>query len=332
MEETFFSILRAHAFAEEEARTCARIFTNNSIDGVYSHGVNRFPKFVEYVRKGWVKPAARPVLSNAYGALEQWDAQWGPGPLNASFATSRAMALAQESGIGCVALKNSNHWMRGGSYGWQAAREGFIFIGWTNTVANMPAWGASDRRLGNNPLVMALPYNGEAIVLDMSMSQFSYGAMEQAAALGESLAVPGGYDQSGKMTTDPAAILASGRPLPVGFWKGAGLSLLLDLLAAVLSGGDAVKDISARPDEYGLSQVFLLIDPSKNTTAAMAMEDHLREIIQDYKDSASLKPDGTILFPGERVLRSRKENSEKGIPVRSDVWDAILQLQPEGFR
>ena len=78
----------------------------------------------------------------------------------------------------------------------------------------------------------------------------TYGAMEQAAALGESLAVPGGYDQSGKMTTDPAAILASGRPLPVGFWKGAGLSLLLDLLAAVLSGGDAVKDISVRPDEY----------------------------------------------------------------------------------
>ena len=70
---------------------------------------------------------------------------------------ARAIALARAHGIGCVALANTNHWMRGGSYGWQAADAGVIGICWTNTLANLPPWGAADPRIGNNPLVIAVP-------------------------------------------------------------------------------------------------------------------------------------------------------------------------------
>ena len=101
----------------------------------------------------------------------------GPGNLNAQASMSRAMALGREHGIGCVALGNTNHWMRGGTYGWQAADAGMIGICWTNTLANLPAWGAKMPGLGNNPLVIAVPRPEGHVVLDMAMSQFSYGAL-----------------------------------------------------------------------------------------------------------------------------------------------------------
>ena len=153
------------------------IFTEISIDGIYTHGVNRFPRFIKYIKEGYVKPDATPSLENKFGGIEQWNGNLGPGILNALQVTGTVIYLADQYGIGCVALRNTNHWMRGGTYGWQAAKAGYVFIGWTNTIANMPAWGAKDAKLGNNPLVMALPYKNEAIVLDMAMSQYSYGCV-----------------------------------------------------------------------------------------------------------------------------------------------------------
>jgi 3-dehydro-L-gulonate 2-dehydrogenase len=178
MSSEFIRILKKNGFNSERAHQCTDIFLMNSLEGVLSHGVNRFPRFVNNIRDGLVKPEASPTLINEMGAVEQWNGNTGPGPLNATFATERAMELAAENGIGLVSLANTNHWMRGGTYGWQAAKKGFVFIGWTNTCANMPAWGATDPRLGNNPFVMAVPYGENGIVLDFAMTQFSYGKLE----------------------------------------------------------------------------------------------------------------------------------------------------------
>ncbi|MDQ6763062.1 MAG: 3-dehydro-L-gulonate 2-dehydrogenase, partial [Bacteroidota bacterium] len=221
MKAKFTSILIREGFTQDKALRCATIFTETSVDGIYTHGVNRFPRFVEYVKRGFVKADAMPSLENKFGGIEQWNGNLGPGILNALFATETAIGLAKQHGIGCVALRNTNHWMRGGTYAWEAAKKGFVFIGWTNTIANLPAWGAKDGRLGNNPLVMALPNNNEAIVLDMAMSQYSYGALELSAMQNETLAVHGGFDINNELTKDPSAILETGRALPVGYWKGA---------------------------------------------------------------------------------------------------------------
>ena len=107
--------------------------------------------------------------------------------------------------------------MRGGSYGWQAAKKGYVFIGWTNTIGNMPAWGATDNRLGNNPLVIAIPFRDEAIVLDMAMSQYSFGAMELAEMKKEDFPYYGGYDVNGELTKDPSAIPAVAKTSPDRF-------------------------------------------------------------------------------------------------------------------
>jgi len=325
MLERFTSILLTIGFAKERADQCAAIFTANSIDGIYTHGVNRFPRFVQYIKDGYVLPGAIPSLKNKFGAIEQWDGNLGPGPLNAVHVTKKVMNLAQQHGIGCVALANTNHWMRGGTYGWQAAKEGFVFIGWTNTTAIMPTWGAIDARLGNNPLVFALPYKEEAIVLDMAMSQFSYGAMELAVFKKENLSVDGGYNNAGKLTSDAAAILESKRPLPVGYWKGAGLSLLLDILATVLSAGLSTHEITTKDVEYCLSQVFIAIDISKLGNHSLIAKT-VEGIIDNYHQSVPEDESKKIRYPGERVLITREINLAGGIPVVKKVWEQILEL------
>ncbi len=196
MKSEFVRILTNHGFSDEKADKCAEIFTLNSLEGIYSHGVNRFPKFVETIKKGYIRPDAEPALIKASGSLEQWNGNLGPGPLNALLATERAMDLADENGIGLIAMRNTNHWMRGGTYGWKAARKGYAFIGWSNTEANMPAWGAKDFRLGNNPLVLAVPYGKEAIVLDFAMSQYSYGKLELYQIEGKQLPFQGGFNDN----------------------------------------------------------------------------------------------------------------------------------------
>lgn len=325
MESTFRQILLKNGYTEADASTLAELFMQNSLEGVYTHGVNRFPRFIEYNQKGWVKPQKIAVCKYSSAALEQWDGMLGPGPLNALRCTSRAMELAGKYGMGCVALANTNHWMRGGAYGWKAAKEGFVFVGWTNTIANMPAWGALDNKLGNNPLVMALPFGEEAIVLDMAMSQYSYGSLEAQRLKNKPLPVPGGWDEKGKLSTDADAVLETRRVVPAGYWKGAGLSLLLDLLATLLSGGFSTAEISKKESEYGVSQVFIAID-TKRLSHHTGIFQLVKQIIADYHASQPADEDSSIRYPGERVLKDREQNLQNGIPVNPNVWAEVTAL------
>jgi 3-dehydro-L-gulonate 2-dehydrogenase len=325
MRSEFFRILRNSGFSIVKADKCSEIFTTNSLEGIYSHGVNRFPRFIKNTLDGFIKPDAEPTLTYSAGALEQWDGNLGPGPLNAAFATSRAMTLASKAGIGLVALANTNHWMRGGTYGWQAAREGCVFIGWTNTDANMPAWGAIDARLGNNPLVFGLPYADEAIVLDFAMTQFSYGKMETYQMEGRDLPYPGGFNKAGELSVDPNEILQTKRPVPIGFWKGSGLSLLLDILAAILSGGLSTHEITKGGNESGLSQVFIAISLDK-LPDIKSVNSSVKRIINDFRKSEKENINTSVRYPGESVVKIRKENTRNGIPVNRKVWEKVLSL------
>jgi 3-dehydro-L-gulonate 2-dehydrogenase len=324
MKARFESVLLKSGFGNADATTLAGVFTDNSIDGVYTHGVNRFPRFIEYVQKGFVQTRATPSLVTSYHGIEQWNGNSGAGILNALVATRQSVKLADEHGIGLVTLSNTNHWMRGGTYGREAAKLGCAFIGWTNTIANMPAWGAIDARLGNNPLVIAMPHENDAIVLDMAMSQYSFGAMELAQMKGEELPVYGGFDRQGELTKSPSQILESKRPVPIGFWKGAGLSLLLDILATVFSGGSSTADISKRAAEFGLSQVYIAISLKMGSQPGIAAT--VKKILDDYRRSIPESESAVITYPGERVGNTRKRNLEKGIPVIGEVWENILKL------
>ncbi len=318
----FVRVLRATGFDEERARRAARLFADASRDGVHSHGLNRFPLFVATIQQGFVRVDGVPERMTAFGAVERWNGNAGPGLLNAEFAMGRAMSLAREHGIGCVALQNTNHWQRGGSYGWQAAEAGMIALCWSNTKPNLPPWGAREPRLGNNPLVVAVPREDGHVVLDMAMSQFSYGQLDTHRRAGKLLPVDGGYDRAGDLTRDPSAIEASERPLPIGYWKGSGLSLVLDLLAAVLSGGKAVHQIT--PEESGLSQVFIAIDPqplSGGTEAGIA-----DEVVAFVRSAAPVHDGDAAHYPGERSLETRRDSMAHGVVVDAKVWERVRTM------
>jgi 3-dehydro-L-gulonate 2-dehydrogenase len=321
---TMARALEARGFERARAAECAAMFADASLDGVYTHGLERFARFVRYVELGYVDPAAEPVLKGSFGAWERWDGRLGPGNLNARASMARAVELARSGGMGCVALANTNHWMRGGAYGLQAAEAGCVGITWTNTMPNLPAWGAREPVLGNNPLIIAVPAEGGHVLLDMAMSQYSYGKLEAAAARGEETEAPCGWDEEGRMTRDPKAVLASRRSMPVGFWKGSGLSLLLDLAATILSGGDSVGTVGARGDERGLSQVFLAFDLSR--LAEGAVRAAAAEMAARLRGAAPAEDGGRVRYPGERRLAIRAENLELGIPVREALWEEMLGL------
>jgi 3-dehydro-L-gulonate 2-dehydrogenase len=203
--------------------------------------------------------------------------------------------------------------MRGGAYGWQAADARVAAICWTNTLANQPPWGAADPRVGNNPLVVAVPRAGGHVVLDMAMSQFSVGGLMGRAARGERLPVTGGFDAAGTLTDDPQAILDSQRLLPIGYWKGSGLALMLDLLAAGLSGGQATHEIAMDPErETGLSQAFIAF--AHVAPIADAVLAHVRG------------PNGDARYPGERVLEARTVSLRDGVEVDDGVWREIAAM------
>jgi 3-dehydro-L-gulonate 2-dehydrogenase len=324
-------VLSKLGFSEPRARMCARLFAETTCDGVYTHGINRFPRFVVMIRSGVVDANAEPELLSRFGALERWDGHRGPGNLNAYACMERAVTLGREHGIGCVALGNTNHWMRAGTYGWQAAEAGLIGICWSNTLPNMPAWGGVDPCIGNNPLVIAVPREKGPVVLDMAMSQFSYGAIEKYKLRGELLPIDGGFDSEGNLTRDPAAIEVSQRPLSIGYWKGSGLAVLLDMVAAMTSLGKATHQLTLDPlQESGISQIFITINPAALGPDPRVSQVGATQIVDDIVDSLHrsrpAKDGDKIRYPGEQTLRIRAENLQLGLPVEPAVWAQILEM------
>lgn len=324
MRQVFYNALIKRNLPEAKARKCADVFTQNSLDGVLSHGVNRFHRFVTTIEKGIIDPFGEPSCIKKMGALEQWHGHSGLGITNALASTERAMALASEQGIGCVALAFTNHWMRAGTYARHAALQGFAFMAWSNTIGNTPPWGAVDPRLGNNPLTIGIPYSDAPIILDIAMSQYSYGALEQYKIQNKPLPVYGGYDKAGNLSTNAAEIIETRRTLPIGYWKGSGLSLLLDVLAVVLSGGLSVSALSKQGEEKNLSQIFIAFN-LKSLHNFSSLESSLKQIIDDLK-RATPEEGRSIRYPGENIHVTRQKNTADGIRVHQHKWNEILTL------
>lgn len=320
--ETFEKVLLEYNLCKERAHLCAVLFAKASLDGVASHGLNRFPHFLKMIREGYIDVSAEPVLTDSFGVFERWDGQLGPGNLNAHHCMDRAIQLAKTNGLGCVVIKNTNHWMRGGNFGWQAVENDCLGICFTNTKPNMPAWGGSEPKLGNNPIVIAVPRSQGPLVLDMALAQFSYGKMRTYLREREILPYDGGFDQDGYMTKDPKVIIEKELALPIGLWKGAGLSLLLDVLASVLSGGKTTYQIGKLESEYSISQVFISFYLPKLGISAYP-DDVIDGIIEDLK-SSSVFGDLEVRYPGENTMKTRKINLEKGVPVEKEIWEKVL--------
>ena len=325
MQEVLYTLFIKYNFSDEKAAFLAKVFAENTLDGVNSHGINRVPLFVDYVQKGIVNIDAEAEKIQTFGSIERWDGHLGPGIINATKCTNRAIDLAKIHGMGLVALRNTNHWMRGGAYGWQAADAGCISILFTNTQPNMPAWGGKESRLGNNPFIVSIPRSEGHVVLDMALSQFAFGKINDYRLHKKKLPFPGGWDERNELTNDPEKIMKSLRGLPIGYWKGSALSMVLDMLATLLSAGDSTYKIGQKSSESGISQVFICIDPKVFGDGTL-QEKLLKEIIDYTHDVEPMNPGEKTYYPGERTLLTRARNLKEGIPVSEEIWKNVWSL------
>ncbi|WP_332448119.1 3-dehydro-L-gulonate 2-dehydrogenase [Sphaerochaeta sp.] len=325
MQQVFVQVLTKRGMSDSDAQLCSYLIAETSLEGVYTHGANRFPALVRNIDEGYVDVHTHAEMVHRFGAIERWDGKRGVGNLNAYACMQRSIALSKEHGIGCVALANTTHWMRPGTYGLLAAEQDCIGILWTNTLPLMSAWGGVDAKLGNNPLVLAVPAQEGPVLVDAAMSLFSYGKLETYAREQKPLPVPGGYDSEGRLTTDAQSILETKRPLPIGFWKGTSLALALDLIAATLSGGRTTRSIGTLGKEGEVSQVFLAFDLS-HFPDRDRLEQEIAASLADLRQSVLADPSIPVRFPGERRKEIRKENLARGIEVDPNVWNEILNL------
>ena len=325
MLKVLYKLFIKYEFTNKNAKLLANVFTESTLDGISSHGINRVPLFIEYVKKGIIKIDAEAEKVASFGNIERWDGNLGPGIVNATKCTNRAIELAKQHGMGMVALRNTNHWMRGGTYGKQAADANCISIIFTNTKPNMPPWGGKDSRIGNNPFVVSIPRKKGHVILDMALSQFSFGKINDYRLKGEKLPYHGGWDDNDELSNDPDKILSKERGLPIGFWKGSALSMVLDMLATMLSAGNSTYRINAKEMETAISQIFICIYPKVFKDNEL-QEKLLDEIISFTQDVKPISPEDTIYYPGERSAQTRAKNLKEGISVNDGIWEKIMAL------
>lgn len=325
LQDVYEKILITRNMSPESAARLASGFVEMANEGTYSHGINRFPVFIDQVDKGQIKLNAEPECVNSMGALEQWDCHFGPGVLNGLICADRAMELAKQYGIGMVGMRNSNHWMRGGAYVLRMARQGFAGIAATNSIAVMPAWGGKDHRIGSNPLIMAVA-GDPPVVVDCSMSQYSYGQLQNYVLADKELPVVGGFDDNGELTKDPHILWKNKRLLPMGFWKGSSMSIVLDMMLTAISGGNSVPALTEdMGGEFGVSQFLIAIDLSKTMEQGRYAQEMKR--IRDYVLASEPAETGSVFIAGSDIQRYIDQHEAAGgIEINDQIWKQINAL------
>lgn len=228
-----------HGTSEAVARALAFNCASAQRDGAHSHGVFRIPGYVSTLASGWVNGQAVPKVEDVASGYISVDA--GGGFAQPALAAARELLVskARSAGIAVLAIHNSHHFAALWPDVEPFADEGLVALSVVNSMTCVVPQGAERPLFGTNPIAFAAPCAGGApIVFDMATSAIAHGDVQIAARKGELLPDGMGVDRLGQPTRDPAAILDGGALLPFGGHKGSALSMMVELLAAALTGGN----------------------------------------------------------------------------------------------
>lgn len=320
------AVLESEGAPPRVARVEAEVMAEADLYGVPSHGVRMLPGLVKGLHDGRVTRDPQHRLLRDHGAVTLLDCDMGPGRYASTHAMGHAVARAREHGIAlCLAIRTT-HWGRAHAYALRAARSGMVGLCATNAMTNMTAWGSDRPLLGNNPLAIGVPRGDAPLVLDMAMSQAAVGKVGTWLREGRKAPPGWGLDSHGQPTDDPAKILESGRLLPCGDHKGAGLALMLEMLTAGLSGGPLSQEI-LKVDSSGLdpgsTKFFLAIDP-ESLGEPGTLGRRADDLVRWLRSRAGVP----VTLPGERGLEARSRHLEKGIPIHPAIASALASLHP----
>ncbi|WP_460418978.1 Ldh family oxidoreductase [Pseudomonas sp. microsymbiont 2] len=317
------SIFERHGCSTAVAAVLAHNCASAQRDGAHSHGVFRIPGYVSTLASGWVDGRAVPQVTDLAPAYVRADAKGGFAQPALAAARSLLVEKARMAGIAVLAIHNSHHFAALWPDVEPFADEGLVALSVVNSMTCVVPHGARKPLFGTNPIAFAAPCAGhDPIVFDMATSAMAHGDVQIAAQAGEQLPPGMGVDAAGQPSTEPKAILEGGALLPFGGHKGSALSMMVELLAAALTGGNFSWefDWSAHPGAKTpwTGQLLIVIDPCKAEGERFALRS--RELVEQ------MQAVGLTRMPGERRYRERDVAGREGVALTEQQWQALREL------
>lgn len=292
-------------------------------DGAHSHGVFRIPGYVSTLASGWVNGQAVPDVEDVASGFVRVDANGGFAQPALAAARALLVEKARSAGIALLAIHNSHHFAALWPDVEPFADEGLVALSVVNSMTCVVPHGAQQPLFGTNPIAFAAPCAGsDPIVFDMATSAIAHGDVQIAARKGELLPEGMGVDNQGQPTRDPQAILDGGALLPFGGHKGSALSMMVELLAAALTGGNFSFefDWSQHPGAKTpwTGQLIIVIDPAKSVGNRFA--ERSRDLVRQ------MQAVGLQRLPGERRFREREQSAKQGVTLTVAELEQLQRL------
>jgi len=319
--------LTASGASPGNATPTARALVAAEADGQAGHGLSRVPSYALHARVGKVDGFARPKLREVAAAALAVDAGHGFAYPAIELALQALVPLVRRMGIAVAVITRSHHFGQAGAHAERLAREGLVALVFGNTPRAMAFWGGRRPALGTNPLAFAapLPSESDPIVIDLALSVAARGKIVAAQKAGREIPAGWAVDREGQPTTDPAAALA-GTLLPIGGAKGGALALMVEILAAALTGGSFGWEASSMFDAEGgppsMGHVIIALDPAPLSGGAFARR------MTDAVAAMASEPD--VRLPGSRRLESRARAVREGIAIPAALAAEIRQIAGNG--
>lgn len=304
------------------AQIVARALVAAEADGLKGHGLSRVPSYAAQAKNGKIDGFAKPAVEHVSPALARIDAGFGFAYPALDMAINVLAEAAPMMGIAAAAIRRSHHCGVAGHHVEKLADRGLVALLFANTPAAMAPWGGSIGVFGTNPIAFACPLaHGAPIVVDLSLSKVARGNILAAKQKGHPIPEGWALDKDGKPTTDAGAALA-GTMVPLGDAKGTALALMVELLAAGLTGAKYAADASSFLDDKGnppgTGQLLIALDPKLiGGESTVAHFSRLAEQIESQQGAR---------LPGSRRIAFRQKAKESGIQITSALASEIEAL------
>lgn len=315
-------VLQRSKVSAENARSVAVALVAAEAAGQGGHGLRRVPAYAGQAKAGKTNGFAMPQMSRPFPAVLRIDAGNGYAYPALDLAVSALPEIAREQGIALAAISRSHHAGVMGLTVERFADQGLVALMVANAPAAMAPWGGKTPVFGTNPIAFAAPLPGdEPIVIDLALSKVARGKVMAARQQGASIPADWAFDREGKPTTDAEEALA-GTMIPAGDSKGAALALMVEILAAGLTGANYAFESSSLFDDKGeppaLGHTIIAINPSATSAADTAQRLALL--------AGEITRDPNVRLPGRRGQGSRRLALAHGITVEDEVIAAIERL------
>ena len=288
-------------------------------------GLEKFFRYHRRVLKGGIIPNATMTWVTEGMSVALLDAGKGFGYVAANRAMRRAREMAAQTGIGLVGVRHSNHFGIAGYHAVQAAQDGLIGWAMTNAKAEMGPWGSAEVVLGTNPWGIAIPRSGNyPIVLDMALTMSGKGMMKWYDRLGIPMPDNWALTPSGERTTDAARAM-EGPLLPIGEYKGYGLSLITDILTGVMTGSLFGRSVFQVDENFDVGHMMLAMNPAIFMPRD-EFQARLEALIREVKEAPPIDPNRPVVLPGEAEYLRMERRRREGIPVSRETVEGLRGL------